>query len=78
MSTDQLRQRIESYRDLQIGWDSRGGTPPSDQTIAYALKIIEISGLLPADTTVSPFGDGQITFEWEDGQHVGSLEVDVS
>lgn len=58
-------RRLDDLLDLQPGWDSYGGRPPSPELIAYAAA--QLSGLkalhLPPPN-IAPSGDGQILATW--------------
>lgn len=54
---------VESFKDLQNGWDGYNAKAINEKVIELAIEII---GKLPACPEVFPISDGNIQFQFED------------
>ena len=73
-----VAEKIESFRDLQAGWDYGRGVPISENTIQRALAWNLILKLLrlPA-TDASPGSDGEVSIAVGCGDHYFEVIVEA-
>ncbi len=65
-----VETRLRDLLDLQPGWDSYGGQPPSPELVAYvAAQLRGVKALHLPPPTILPSGDGQILATWR-GQRI--------
>lgn len=76
MSLKEQLAKIESYADLEEGWDGYSGKKISAETIEYAKKLlIEIYRQEDSDKNqpfISPVSNGHIQIEWD------NLEIEIT
>ena len=58
-------ERIESFKNLEVDWDSYDAMPPNEDTIKIALHTLkELKRYLNYPTRINPSAAGGITFEF--------------
>ncbi len=68
------RAQIERLGELQPGWDSYGGRPPSRRLLEQALRILaEVCGPRTPRPSITPMASGHVQLEW----HVAGIDLEV-
>ncbi len=62
MTVDEMLERIESFRDLEQGWDSYDASTINEYTIEFALELAPRLSH-NEDWFVAPCSGGEILFE---------------
>lgn len=82
-TASRLERQLEEIRNLQVGWDSYGGQPPTQAALAIARSLLDaIMADVPhaldgkAKVVLTPGGDGSIQLEAFRGDRL--FEADVA
>lgn len=81
-SNREIERTLAALGNLGPDWDSYGGDPPTDETIARARLFIDaLLNMRPRlgkriePTSLSPLATGGIDIEWRRPEHLVSVEV---
>lgn len=80
MDIEELKSRIESFSDLEGGWDSYDAEEITEQSIMTALRVLDtISEEVDVDSVgVFPTRDGGVQFEIGDFREIEVLDDEVT
>lgn len=74
----QLVEKIKSFGNLPVGWDTYSGKPATPRAVQTATQLLINGNLDLSGINVVPGSDGSIQFEWHHGPTSVELRVDRS